>query len=288
MKKNKIIQYIVYIISLALYFVFTDVNFKLLMIFIISSILIINISEQLLNKKSSFLIPVINLVILVLVIINFMFQPFTATKKVNAKEYISFVKDSDNKIHKLNGKLSIIENNGIKYVKVKAENSFINKKEYAKDVVINNMKVNILNKETYKTGNYLLYIKNNLTNENQEYILANNGDINLNNNVKIKMLNKSDNFKNAGKAIQVEYKYPQSKRNYRQWLFKENKEFNLSTSSDDPITLLYANDEINTVYNIKISFTPPYQKEFFFMIILLSLVFLITSFLKLKNENKLL
>ena len=288
MTKNNIILSIIYLISTIIYLVSDNTNIQIVSIFIISSILIINIIEYLIDKNASLFKPILNLLLITLIVLNFIYKPFKANKEVNAKEYLSFVKEESGKLHKLNGKISVIEENGIKFIKAKDEKLFTKKLEYQENLSINNMTVKILSEKTYKTGNYKIYIKNNLTNENQEYILSNNGDIKLSNKIHLKMLNKDNNFKNLGKAIQVEYKYPKSKRNYRQWLYKDYKEFNLNTSFDDPITIIYGNDELDTVYNLEISFTPPYQQQFFYLIMLLSLVFLITPFLKLKNENKLL
>jgi hypothetical protein len=99
------------------------------------------------------------------------------------------------------------------------------------------------------------------------------------------MLDKKDDFNGLGKAIQISYNFPKSKRNYEQWLYKDYKEFNLITSSDDPFTLIYNNDEFKKIYNAKITFIPPYQKQIFYATILLSLLFLTLPFFRKKNEN---
>jgi lipopolysaccharide export LptBFGC system permease protein LptF len=147
------------------------------------------------------------------------------------------------------------------------------------------MSINILSEDSYKTGANVIFLKNNITNESQEYSLSNNGEIKLENNIKINMLDKKDDFNGLGKAIQISYNFPKSKRNYEQWLYKDYKEFNLITSSDDPFTLIYNNDEFKKIYNAKITFIPPYQKQIFYATILLSLLFLTLPFFRKKNEN---
>ena len=245
----KIISVIIYIISTVSYFVLSDQYIKLSLLLTISSILIFNIIKNLLNEKSKLVIPIVSMIILVMLLTTFLYQPFTITKKITEGEYISFGKTKENKLKKLNGKITVIDNNGVEFIKFKDESSFLIKKEYKKNIKINNLQFEILSISKYLTGNYILYIKNNLTNENQEYLISNNGNIDFGNGIKIRMLNKSDNFKDSGKAIQISYSFPQSKRTHKQWLYKDYKEFNLITDSDDPLIIMYAGDELKNIYH---------------------------------------
>ena len=282
----KIIPFIIYTISIIPYLMLDNQYVKLFLLLIISSILFYNIIKNLLNEKSKLVTPIINMIILVLLIIIFLYQPFTVIKEITGGEYISFGKTKENKLKKLNGKLTVIDNNGVEFIKFKDDNSFLIKKEYKKNIKINNLQVEILSKSKYLTGNYILYIKNNLTNENQEYSISNSGNIDFGNGIKIKMLNKSNNFKNSGKAIQISYSFPQSKRSHKQWLYKDYKEFNLITGSDDPLIIMYADDEAKNIYHVKISFIPPYQETILYLIILLSLIFLILNLFHIKDKVK--
>lgn len=283
---QRIILAIIYIITLIFYFILNNPIIKISLLLVVSSILFFYIIKKLSNEKSSLVIPIINMIILVLLIMTFLYPPFTITKEITSGEYVSFGKTKENDFKKLNGKLMIIDNNGVEFIKFKDDSSFLIKKEYKKNIKINNLQVEILSKSKYLTGNYILYIKNNLTNENQEYVISNSGNIDFGNGIKIKMLNKSNDFKNSGKAIQISYTFPQSKRSHKQWLYKDYKEFNLITGSDDPLTIVYVGDEAKNIYHIKISFIPPYQKIISYLIILLSLVFLILNLLKIKDKIK--
>ena len=285
---SKIISTITYLILIISFLFIADLHVKLLLLFIIFSILIFNIIKDILNKDSSLLISFISLVILILLCMAVIYQPFTVTGRLTEGEYLLFGKTKDNNMKKINGKLTIVNNNGVDFVKFKDDNSFLIKKEYKKNIKINNLVVKIISKSEYLTGNYILYIKNNITNENQEYPIANNGNIKFNNGIKLEMLNIDDNFKGYGKAIQISYNFPQSKRNHKQWLYKDYKEFNLITASDDPLTVMYVGDESKNIYDVEISFVPPYEKLIFYLIILLNIIFLGLNLLKAKkdkNEN---
>jgi len=282
---SKIIEPIIYFISVSLYFLLDNNILKIIFLFVLLSILIYRIIFQVLNKNSSIMYSFLYFTLLILFIVNYLYQPFTGKSMINDGEYISYTKLNNNKFNKLFERLSIYDNNGVKFIKLKDDSSFLIKKEYKKNIKINNIKINILKESSYKTGNYILYIKNNITNENQEYLISNSGSVKLSNGIKIELLNKSDNFKNAGKAIQIKYNFSQSQRSHKQWLYKDYKEFNLITASDDPLTILYVGDQVKKIYNTEISFIPPYQKQIFYLIILLSIVFLILQLLKEKNEN---
>ncbi len=282
---NKIIPLIIYSVTLMLYLFSDNLYLKISLFFILSAILVSTVIKEILNESSKLFTAVTGMVILILLFATFLYQPFTVTKNLTEGEYISFGKTKEHKLHKLNGKLTVINNNGVDLIKFKDENSFLIKKEYKKNIKINNYQIDIVSKSKYLTGNYILYIKNNVTNENQEYPIANNGNIKFNNGIKIEMLNKSDNFKNLGKAIQIKYNFPQSKRNHKQWLYKDYKEFNLIVASDDPLTIMYANDETKNIYNLKITFIPPFQKIIFYLIIILSLIFLTLSLQAIKKEK---
>ena len=284
----KIIFSIIFIISQALYISIDSIILKLSFLFFISIYLIYTSLENIFFKKGSLVQAVLSLTLLVLNITLFTHKPFDVRAQVMQDEYTSYGKTSDGAIIKLPYKITVFEKDDITFIKLKDSDDFLIKKEYHDNLTTNNLKFKIISQKKHKTGNYIVYLKSNITNINFETIISNNGNIKLDNGIKIELLN-TKNDKETGKAIQIKYNFPSSKREHKQWLYNKYKEFNMITSSDDPLTILYVGDETKNIYNIQIKYTLPYQMQIYILIAVLSLILLFLQlYKKRKNENKIL
>ena len=275
----------IYTISLIIAVFSGNLYLKMFFLITLFSIIIYFTVKNIFTENSNTAISVIGLLIMTASFILNDFKPFKVNKKIVADEYSSFGKDQKGNIVKFPYKITISNENGAKLIKLKDDSSFLIKKEYKKNIKINNLKFNIKETTSYNTGNYIIYIKSNITKESFETVISNNGNIKLDTG-KIEMIDKKE-IENIGKAIQIRYSFPGTERNYEQWLYKNYKEFNMITSSDDPLTILYADDEKKNIYNLEIEFKPPFQLHIQITVLFLSLIFVYLLFWR-KSEDKIL
>ncbi|MBN2694995.1 hypothetical protein JXR93_10055 [bacterium] len=68
---------------------------------------------------------------------------------------------------------------------------------------------------------------------------------------KIVMTDYSKNYKNLGEAREISYSYPNSKKLYKQWIFKNYPKYNLSISKEDPLSITWESNNYITKYYIR-------------------------------------
>jgi len=281
--KNRFWVPLVQIIFLLIYFLEFNIIITTISLFIVIVPIIYYFIDDVFSDRNLFY-PFLNMTIIIILAIH-----YSSHSKIVGERWItegaknSFVYSKDREVIPLNTKFAIQKFAGKNYIYIYSLDNKVNKLEYNNKIKTDSLMIETLKTESYKTGNYFVEVRSNINNSHMEYLLANNGDFTFN-NIKVKMFEKSDNFKNKyGKALRIGYKYPNNKRGYRHWIFLKYPDFNNSLEATDPLSFIYKGDEIKHRYFVKVIFLSPFKNILF--IISVILLFMV-SFMRLKNENK--